>query len=478
VVLAARAERAWLIRQARCYPDPTPLDVRLAGGLIAAMGTLAPLAGEQVIDAKGACLLPGLVDHHIHLRALAAKAASVSCGPPDVEHREALINALKLAPGTDWIRGVGYHESVAGNLTCKNLDQLESSRPVRIQHRSGRLWILNSKAIDRLRKTQATLDALPALEIASDGRLFDQDQALGLTLRASLQGGLDHDAIEQVSAELASYGITGIHDMTPSNGPEDFAYFSTLLEQGKLYQSLCLSGLESVQTQHATSLIRPGCFKVHLHEHQLPTFDATVSRVAAAHAFDLPVAIHCVTRAELVFALSVLEAAGTHAGDRIEHGAIIEPDLEAWLVDLGPGIVTQPHFILDRGDQYLQDIPAEEQASLYRFKTLKTLGLRVALGSDAPFGAADPWRAMRAAVARTSTRGHAIGPDECVSPEEALEGFLGEFRTPFTPRSLTVGIPADLVLLSKPWAEARHRLLADDVRMTWHQGQVSYRLAV
>ncbi len=477
MVLAVHAERAWLIRQARCYPDPRPLDVRLADGSIAAMGTLAPLPGEQVIDAKGACLLPGLVDHHIHLRALAAKAASVPCGPPDVEHREALINALKLAPGTEWIRGIGYHESVAGDLTCKDLDQFEPSRPVRIQHRSGRLWILNSKAIDRLHQTRATQADLPTLEISSDGRLFDQDQALGLILRAGLQGGLDHDAIEHVSAELASYGITGIHDMTPSNGPEDFAYFSALLEQGRLHQSICLSGLESLQTQNATPLIRPGCFKVHLHEHQLPSFDATVARVAAAHAFDLPAAIHCVTRAELVFALSVLEAAGSHAGDRIEHGAIIEPDLEAWLVDLGPGIVTQPHFILDRGDQYIQDIPAEEQAHLYRFKTLKTLGLRVALGSDAPFGAADPWRAMRAAVARTSARGHSIGPGECVSPEDALAGFLGEFMAPFTPRSLTVGLPADLVLLSKPWAEARHRLLADDIRMTWHHGQVSYRLA-
>ncbi|WP_229758442.1 hypothetical protein [Peterkaempfera bronchialis] len=51
--------------------------------------------------------------------------------------------ASAVAPGT-WVRGVGYHESVAGPLDRDRLDALVAHRPVRVQHRSGALWILNS----------------------------------------------------------------------------------------------------------------------------------------------------------------------------------------------------------------------------------------------------------------------------------------------------------------------------------------------
>ena len=121
-------------------------------------------------------------------------------------------------------------------------------------------------------------------------------------------------------------------------------------------------------------------------------------------------------------------------------------------MDLDPGIVTQPHFILDRGDQYLADVPSETHLSLYRFQTLKALGLRVALGSDAPFGDVDPWRSMRAAVTRQTRSGSSTPKN--VSPRDSLEGYLGHFSSPFTVRRLDVGVPADLVLLTRPWSEA------------------------
>ena len=48
-------------------------DVRCRGGQVVELDTgLAPAAGEQVLEANGGALLPGLHDHHIHLLALAA----------------------------------------------------------------------------------------------------------------------------------------------------------------------------------------------------------------------------------------------------------------------------------------------------------------------------------------------------------------------------------------------------------------------
>jgi predicted amidohydrolase YtcJ len=93
-----------------------------------------------VLDATGGALLPGLHDHHIHLTALAARESSVECGPPTVNSGEELARALSVA-GDGWLRGVGYHESVMGLPDAAALDRLRSDRPVRIQHRSGRMWL-------------------------------------------------------------------------------------------------------------------------------------------------------------------------------------------------------------------------------------------------------------------------------------------------------------------------------------------------
>ena len=62
-----------------------------------------------MVDAAGGALLPGLHDHHVHLMAMAAARDSVDVGT-------AGLAALRTAPGDDWVRAVGYHESIAGPL--------------------------------------------------------------------------------------------------------------------------------------------------------------------------------------------------------------------------------------------------------------------------------------------------------------------------------------------------------------------------
>jgi predicted amidohydrolase YtcJ len=124
-------------------------DIQIVAGRVGAIGTLAPQSGEAIIDAQGGALLPGLHDHHIHLAALAARRASVPCGPPDVEDEASLVSTLVRA-GTGWLRGIGYHESVAGMLDAATLDRVAPDRPVRIQHRSGRMWFLNTLALEAL----------------------------------------------------------------------------------------------------------------------------------------------------------------------------------------------------------------------------------------------------------------------------------------------------------------------------------------
>src|SRR4051794_3569547 len=130
--------------------DGVRRDVRVRDGIISEVAArLRPVANEQVVDARGAALLPGLHDHHIHLLATAAAMTSVQCGPPDVHDRASLASALRSAPGSRWIRGVGYSDDVAGPLDRQLLDGMLPDRPVRVQHRTGGLWVLNSLALQR-----------------------------------------------------------------------------------------------------------------------------------------------------------------------------------------------------------------------------------------------------------------------------------------------------------------------------------------
>jgi len=89
------------------------------------------------IDGRGGALLPGLHDHHLHRRAMAAARVSV-----DVRHG---LDGLRLAPGSGWIRGIGGHD-----LTRAQLDAVVSDRPVRVQHRSGHAWVLNTAGLTAL----------------------------------------------------------------------------------------------------------------------------------------------------------------------------------------------------------------------------------------------------------------------------------------------------------------------------------------
>ena len=71
------------------------VDLRVEDGRIAALGhDLDSRPGEEVLQASGGALLPGLHDHHIHLLACAAADRSARCGPPEVKGAPALAAAF------------------------------------------------------------------------------------------------------------------------------------------------------------------------------------------------------------------------------------------------------------------------------------------------------------------------------------------------------------------------------------------------
>lgn len=433
-----------LIRQATLL-DGTVTDIRVGAQIeeMAPTGDgLTPRVGEGVLYAGGGTVLPGLHDHHVHLRSAASSLDSFFVGPPGVSTEAELTQLLTNAtPGPDgWIRAVGYHDSVAGELDRAALDAMVRSVPVRIQHRSGALWILNSEALGRV-----------GLAEHPDGRLRSADDGWSQAL------GRRETDLAELSRRITATGVTGVTDATPDLDADDMAALVAAHGRGEFRPRI--------------SFLSPG--KKILHDDRLD-LDALTEWIAGQHDTGRPVAVHCVTAAQLVVTIAALRAAGGHRRDRIEHAAVVPDDSLADLVELGVTVVTQPNFVAERGDQYLAEVPAAEHDQLWRVAALRDAGVPVALSTDMPFGHGDPWTAMRAAVHRTTPSGTVLGAGECVSPATALTMFLGRADQPDRARAVRTGQPGDLCVLSEPPATALAELDAGMVAATVIGGELVY----
>jgi predicted amidohydrolase YtcJ len=451
-----------------------PLDLRVAEGRIAEIGrALARRSGEPVLDAAGGALLPGLHDHHIHLMALAAAETSVRCGPPRVRCLAALRDALRACGGRadedGWIRGVGYHESVVGDLDRKILDDLVPDRPVRIQHRSGAMWVMNSAAVDRL-GLDATVDR-PGVERDAAGRATGRLFRLDAWLRERIEGRAPPDLAE-VSRRLASFGVTGLTDATAHNARSELRSFVAAAERGELLQRLLVMGGPDLPSP-THGRVERGAVKVRLDENELPSLEELRRIIGIARDDRRPVAVHCVTRAELVLAAAAFRDAGCRPGDRIEHAAVTPPDALELLEGLPLTVVTQPGFIRERGDAYLVDVELRDRPWLYRCAGFLRAAVPLGGSTDAPFGDPDPWVAMRAAVDRRTEGGATIGENETLSPGQALALFTSPPGRPgAAPRPISVGAVADVCLLDRPWSSARSVLHSEMVVATICDGEL------
>lgn len=324
------------------------------------------------------------------------------------------------------------------------------------------MWFLNSCAIKDL---LARAPAPGGLDIAT-GRLFDEDDWLRRVLSGSPPD------LGALSRQLAACGVTGVTEISPSNDLATVHWLADQQRRGRLLQSCMVAGKPDLTAAVMPQGLIPGPLKLHLHEAAFPDIDQTTALIAQAHEAQRIVAIHCVSAIELIFAMAVLDQAGVRTGDRIEHAGVADDGLVARCAQMGLHVVSQPHFIFERGEQYLAAVPAQDHPHLYRLGAFARAGVVLAAGSDAPYGSIDPWLGMRAAVKRKTATGIAMGADEALSPEDALRLYLKAPQDLSVTRQIVPGAAADLVLLDRPWQAARHRLESGDVRMTIARGKV------
>ncbi len=418
------------------------------GETIQAVGQLQPLPNESIYDAQGGRLLPGLHDHHIHLRAMAARRGSVDLASADIRDLPKL--GVKLG-GSGWIRAVGYHADRHGELNRAVLDELCPSQPVRVQHSSGKMWVVNSPAIEAL---EIGSDSHAGVEVDQGrltGRLFRMDKWLGERLRGDT---LD---LAPLLEDLLRLGITSVTDTSFNNDEEAEQELKNLKGlNGKPYDVHCMGD---------ESLVCGGQLKILLDEDQLPDLDGLHHRVARAHERDRGVAFHCVSRIEMLVVMECLQLIGVHPNDRIEHGAMIGDEMIEDLANLAVPVVTQPGFLSDRGERFCRELKSSEISDLYRYKSLIDAGIQVVCSSDAPYGPVDPWQCIHAASYRLSEDARAINSAECVSAETALEGYLLQPDL-LSKREIAPGSPANFCLL-----EAGGSAKGSSVHRVWFAGQ-------
>jgi len=444
------------------------LDCRIHADRISGIGRgLAARSAETVIDGRGGALLPGLADHHIHLAAWAAWRDSLDL--TDIEPRQAGDLVRSAAPGTDgWIRVVGYDDAAHGPLDRDRLDTWNPAHPVRVQHRSGALWVINSAGLARLSAANATH---PGIERTAAGELTGRCWRADNWLRDRLGG--SRPSLRAVGRELASFGITHLADATPDDTGSVAALLAESVASGDIPQHVLTMSTVGVPAEHPR--LAAGPVKLVVADHEPPDLDDLVDRMRAAHAANRPVAVHCVTRHALALTLAGLDTAGVRDGDRIEHCAVIDPVTAHSLAERALRVVTQPTLLTRRGDSYWEHSDPADRPDLWRYGGLLAAGVRVAPSSDAPYGDPDPWVCLRAAAERRTRSGRVLDAAECVVAQTVLDGLLSDPADPGgPPRRVRRHGPADLVLLDRALAVALRHPDARYVRATIIGGSLAY----
>lgn len=226
---------------------PLAEAVLVTDGQITAVGSrqeLAQLATEAVQrDLHGGTLLPGFIDGHSHLSAMAYQQLIVNANPPpsgSCDSIKTLLEecrrSLKDHPPADggWLLGMGYDNtsfSDGRHPTKEELDTVSRDIPILITHASGHLCVVNSRAMELLGYSGDTY-TVPEGGVVDPSGLLKEQAFLAPEKQARIQGPAPDkmlDAVGKASALYASYGIT-----TAQDGRTGQAEYALLIQAGKM----------------------------------------------------------------------------------------------------------------------------------------------------------------------------------------------------------------------------------------------------
>ena len=425
-------------------------------------------------DCQRMTLLPGFIDAHCHLMALASSLRGVDCRPGIVRSIADIVRAIgrraekvSLLPcaekpsaeqlgisrtvlahqsNQNWIRAFGYDEFFLAEKrhpTRWDLDVVAPSHPVRLDHRTGHASVLNSAALQLLNIHKETPDPPNGIierdEVSGEptGLLYE----MGDYIRGKMPLQRDEESfvrgVAGANELFLSRGITSIQDAGVSNDYRRWQTFQSLKEQGLFTPRVTMMVGKShlgdlkeagLQPGHGNDDLRVGAIKlmVGLTTGALqPPMEELVETVMRIHQSGHQLAIHAVEEEAVEAVIDSLLMAqaqlpSPNARHRVEHCSECPPRFLAKLKESRALVVTQPGFIYEVGEKYLSQVEYGLLPNLYPMGSLTRGGIPVAAGSDAPVTEPDPIISIYSAVTRKTRNGSALNPSQAVSVHEAL----------------------------------------------------------
>ena len=265
--------------------------------------------------------------------AMAARAGSVDLGPDRVTgagrpRPGAAGRPTPRRPAGAWLRAVGYDE--ADRRSARPVGPRRGwwpDRPVRVQHRSGHLWVLNSAGLSAGRARRRPTTGPRGRRARTDDGTADRAAGRRRRWLADRLPAPEPPDLGAVSRRLASYGVTGVTDATPTRPAADLEVLAAARRSGCAASSGCVvTGGGRV----ADGPGRPTGSSSGRSRSWSPTAPPDVEAGRADRPTPTgrgrPVALHCVSLVAAVLAVAAWDAAGARPGDRMEHGGVLPPD--------------------------------------------------------------------------------------------------------------------------------------------------------
>ena len=486
---------------------PTAEAVAVFGGRIAAVGPNAEvgsLAGPatRVVDARGALVLPGFNDSHVHFLSGGFQLSSVDLRDADTprEFAERVRRFAAKLPRGRWVTGGDWdHERWPGApLPTKELiDEFTRETPVFVNRLDGHMALANSLALKLAGVTRETKDP-PGGLIVRDPKTGEptgvlKDAAMSFVFAKIPAPSFDEKlaAARAATEHAASLGVTSVQDVSAG---DDVGVYQTLLERGELktrvYAVSPLPAWErvarvGVRRAFGHPMLRIGGLKgfadgslgsttalffepyrdapntAGLPGDEMFPEGAMLERVRQADRAGLQVMIHAIgDRANdqilSIFAQVARENGGRDRRFRVEHAQHLRPEEVREFAGQKVIASMQPYHAIDDGRWAEKRIGPERIKGTYAFRSLLDAGATLAFGSDWTVAPLNPLLSIYAAVTRRTLDGkNPTGwvPEQKITIEEAVRAYtVGSAYAEFADAekgTVTPGKLADLVVLSR-----------------------------
>lgn len=490
---------------------------------------LAAIAGTTPIhDGGGRTLIPGLIDAHGHVMGLGfMKQAADLTGTASLTDAQAVITAYVAAhPEASWVRGRGWNQVIwkLGRFpTAAELDAVVADKPAWLERIDGHAGWANSAALKIAGITRATPDPVGGkIERDADGNatgvLVDAAMALVEKAIPPPTRREAERALDSALAEMASLGLTGVHDAGIDAGT--FAIYRQYADAGKLstriYAMAGGTGADFDAISRDGPVIGAGQDTLTVRSVKLYSDGALGSRGAALLApySDDPgnrgllfstqaemtamigkalgkgwqANVHAIgDRGNRVVIDSFAAAYQAHPGsdtlrNRIEHAQVVALDDIPRFKTLQLIASMQPTHATSDMNMAEDRVGAERIRGAYAWQTFLKQGTVVAAGSDFPVEYPNPFFGLYSAVTRQDQAGKPPGgwhPEEALTLVQALRAFTLDAayagHAEKTLGTLEPGKWADFIVLDHDiFADPASALWSTKVLATWVGGKPVY----